>query len=675
MRFPKLYTIAGILCLLLVTTPNIQELTLLGKIDAISVSFLSLCLLLFPFSFSRGKIACFASACIAILFVAFNLLASIYFLVFQSYPLLDYWPVIKDSIDNLSIYIATLIIFILAIIILLVSIWMSKLSTITQRLQNTIFCCTFFAVFIFGQLSYKQLYSFNDTYTMRDTSASGFILRSSINSDFFYQDLETKNKNRLNTIINSIPPSGELPAAFHHSALLEFTGDISSKGYTFPFPDKFPLYKKPKEIFKTPTEENVILILLESVRASELGIYGAKYSASPNLDARAKFFSIFKNNYSTAPLTSKSEFAISCSTMDHFSGSPISSRELEIKKRCFPNILKDHGYDTYWLHGNNKEFYKRESFLTQLGIDNIVDKTNLIKKGYNSELGWGITDEELFDYTIDKLSNLPNKFYAEILTVSNHSPFNFDWGIDIPKNISYSDNQYFNSYRQGIYYTDYALNKFLDKFFSSELATNTHLIITGDHGAWAFADNTLSQITKDEQFFRMPLLIYSPNEQPKTINAMTSHIDIAPTVLDLLNIQAPNSFMGMSVYSDTDKLNKRTIYSFYDRIFSVRNNIETCVPLKACFASESCPKAKVTIKAEKSPSNMVCSTSVALENMKVSTTPTHLTSTSLINRTLLDYSQLSLTHPSDPLHSSLPYTMPKKTTNEITFQANKLLAQ
>lgn len=649
MRFPKLYTIAGILCLLLLTTPNIKELTLLGRIDAVSISFLALSLMFFPFSLSKGKIASFSAAFIACSFIAFNLLANLYFLVFQSYPLLDYWPVIQDSINHLNFPMVILFLLAITVFLLIITLGMNKISTITHRLQNTIFCSIFFILFIIGQLSYKKLYAFNDTYTMKDTSASAFLIRSSINTDFFYQDLETKNKNRLNTIINSIPPSGELPTSFHHNALLEFTGDISSINYTTPFPDKYPLYKKPKTISRTPTNENIILILLEGVRASELGLYGAQNSASPNLDSKADLFSIFKNNYSTSPLTSKSEFAINCSSMDYFSGSPISSRELEIKKKCFPKILKENGYDTYWFHGNEKEFYKREPFLTQIGIDNITDRINLIEKGYDSEIGWGITDEELFDHTINKLSSLPNKFYAEILTVSNHSPFSFDWGIDIPDHISYSDNKYFNSYRQGIYYTDYALNQFLNKFFASKLAENTHLIITGDHGAWTFADDSLSQLTKDEQFFRVPLLIYSPNTQPKIIDAMTSHIDIAPTVLDLLSIQTPNSFMGMPVYSNNDKLNKRTLYSFYDRIFSTRNGTETCVPLQACFARESCPKTKVTIKEEKVPSNMICGSTRAVQDMQVNSSPTHLASTSTVNRTLLDYSQLSLTHPSEPI--------------------------
>jgi phosphoglycerol transferase MdoB-like AlkP superfamily enzyme len=483
---------------------------------------------------------------------------------------------------------------------------------------------------------------------MKDTSASAFFLRSSLDTNFFYQDIESKEKNRLNTIKNAIPENGQLPIVFHHDSLKSLTGDTSENKYTFPYPQKFPLYKTPNVKSNNQSNENVILILLEGVRSSELGLYGSRFSATPKLDISSKAFSIFKNNYSTAPLTAKSEYAINCSTLDYFSGSPISSRKLEIKKKCIPKILKENGYETYWIHGNEKEFYKREAFLTQLGIDNIIDKAVLAEKGFDSELGWGLPDEELFDYTIDKLSNLPHKFYAEVLTVSNHSPFSFDWGIDIPEEISYSKNEYFNSYRQGIYYTDYALNIFLEKFFASKLASNTHLIITGDHGAWAFDDNSLSQLTKDEQFFRVPLLIYSPNSEPKSIEGMTSHIDIAPTILDLLKIQTPNSFMGMPVYSSAEKLNNRTLYSFYDRIYSIRDSENTCVPLLACFARDACPKSISSMKKSKNPSNMVCGSYTETQNMLQNSLPTHTTSSASVNRKLLNYSQLSLSHQSEP---------------------------
>lgn len=650
MRFPKFYIISSILCLLLISTPNIQELTLLGRLDAFSISFLALALILFPLSFSKNKTASFISAFIASSFIIYNLLASLYFHFFMSYPLLDYWPVIQDGFAQLNLLAATLLLFIVVLIFSIAFKGIQILSRFNNGpIQNFFISSILFTLFFVGQFAYKELYTYNETYTMKDTSASAFFLRSTLNTDLFYQDIESKQKHKLNTIINSLPEDGRLPEVFHYESLKTLTGDISAEGYTFPYPEKFPLYKTPLEINKIPSNENIILILLEGVRSSELGLYGAKYSATPNLDKSSKRFSISKNNYSTAPLTAKSEYAINCSTLDHFSGSPISSRRLEIKRKCIPKILSENGYDTYWIHGNEKEFYKREEFLTQLGIDNITDKTILADIGYDSELGWGLPDEELFDYTIKKLTNLPNKFYAEILTVSNHSPFNFDWGIDIPEHISYSENDYFNSYRQGIYYTDYALDLFLDKFFASELASNTHIIITGDHGAWTFNDESLSQLTKDEQFFRVPLLIYSPNAQPRIIEGMTSHIDIAPTILDLLKIQTPNSFMGMPVYSDTDTLNNRTLYSFYDRIYSTRNNNNTCAPLQACFAREACPKSKPTIKGDKNPSNMVCGSFAQTQNMQINSLPTHTTSSASINRKLLDYSQMTLTHESEPI--------------------------
>ena len=135
---------------------------------------------------------------------------------------------------------------------------------------------------------------------------------------------------------------------------------------------------------------------------------------------------------------------------------------------------------------------------------------------------------------------------------------------------------------------------------------------------------------------------------------MTSHIDIAPTILNLLKIQEPNSFMGMSAYSDAKKLNNRTLYSMYDRIYSTRNSNMTCVPLLACFTSDTCPKTKSTIKGDKNPANMICGNYIKTQNMLVNSLPTHTTSSISENRILLDYSQLSLIHESEPARKAIP---------------------
>jgi arylsulfatase A-like enzyme len=68
----------------------------------------------------------------------------------------------------------------------------------------------------------------------------------------------------------------------------------------------------------------------------------------------------------------------------------------------------------------------------------------------------------------------------------------------------------------------------------------TVIVVVGDHGIrTSEEDPAFRSGTIDEYSFHVPLLIYAPRalHQPTEIKELTSHIDVAPTVLDLLGIE------------------------------------------------------------------------------------------------------------------------------------------
>ena len=67
--------------------------------------------------------------------------------------------------------------------------------------------------------------------------------------------------------------------------------------------------------------------------------------------------------------------------------------------------------ETMWLLGDLLQNELRDDFY--------FDVPNSMLK-----LGWGQCDEEMFDYAFDILSKQKEPFFAEIMTLSNHFPFN-----------------------------------------------------------------------------------------------------------------------------------------------------------------------------------------------------------------------------------------------------------
>ena len=144
------------------------------------------------------------------------------------------------------------------------------------------------------------------------------------------------------------------------------------------------------------------------------------------------------------------------------------------------------------------------------------------------------------------------------MTVSSHYPYGWDWGIPVPMK-EYpnpkSPSEVFQNYKNAVFYEDYALGKFWEAFKKSALHENTIVVITADHGVWVFDDEqekTLLQ--KNEEFFRIPLLIYHPDiNEPIELTDTASQIDLPETVLNMLGIiEYDDFFVGKNIFQKVE---------------------------------------------------------------------------------------------------------------------------
>jgi arylsulfatase A-like enzyme len=98
---------------------------------------------------------------------------------------------------------------------------------------------------------------------------------------------------------------------------------------------------------------------------------------------------------------------------------------------------------------------------------------------------------------------------------------------------------------------------------------NTVIVVLGDHGVRVRGeDPSLVGGMIDEYSFHVPLFIYAPQalERPVTIPWLTSHIDIAPTVLDLLGVNEGRELeQGSPIWNH--ELEKRRTYFFANPLF------------------------------------------------------------------------------------------------------------
>jgi len=126
--------------------------------------------------------------------------------------------------------------------------------------------------------------------------------------------------------------------------------------------------------------------------------------------------------------------------------------------------------------------------------------------------------------------------------------------LNEPNSISNTDiKNLINLYDACINYVDYWIGKFLTALEAIGLLDNSLIILTADHGDsfgehGEFGHGERSANLYDE-IIRIPLIISAPNIRKGEIYDQVSLLDIAPTVLDFLSIQKPNSMWGESLLS------------------------------------------------------------------------------------------------------------------------------
>jgi hypothetical protein len=102
-------------------------------------------------------------------------------------------------------------------------------------------------------------------------------------------------------------------------------------------------------------------------------------------------------------------------------------------------------------------------------------------------------------------------------------------------------------YDEALHYADSAIGIVLDAI-ENYRRNETIVIITGDH-SYPEATNIKGI---HSGYTHMPLFIQTPNTQNSSVmNKIVSQVDIAPTILDELNLSVSNSFPGHNLFSDS----------------------------------------------------------------------------------------------------------------------------
>ncbi len=280
---------------------------------------------------------------------------------------------------------------------------------------------------------------------------------------------------------------------------------------------------------------NVVVIVEESLGADFVGAYGDARGLTPNLDLLASDSVLFTNVYATGTRTVRGLEAISAS-FPPIPGESIVKRPHNENLFNWSTVMAGQGYGPTFIYGGYGTFDNMNYFFGHNGY-RVVDRTDMDTPKFSNI--WGVSDEDLFRNAIryyDEQHRKGERIFSLVMTTSNHKPFTFPEGVPgVPVEGG--------GRLAGVKYADYALGRFFDEAKSHPWFGDTVFVIVGDHGARVYGREDIPL-----RSYELPLLVYSPRHlAPRRVDTVTSQIDIAPTVLGMLNVSYDSAFFGRDV--------------------------------------------------------------------------------------------------------------------------------
>jgi len=302
------------------------------------------------------------------------------------------------------------------------------------------------------------------------------------------------------------------------------------------------------ELYGVGEGKNVIFISAESIQSFVIDneLHGEEVTPFLNQLKEEEDTFYFENFYhqTSQGKTSDSEFLTENSLYPISSGA-VFFTHAQNEYHSMPEMMKQRDYSSAVLHANTESFWNRNQMYDSLEIDEFYDR-EFYDVTEENQIGWGLKDKEFFIQSIPHLRELEEPFYAKLITITNHFPFDLDEGdrtLDPYDSNSNTLNKYFSTVR----YTDEALEQFFIQLKAAGLYEDSIIVIMGDHDGISANHNKsmAAYLGKEEitpydymQLQRVPFYVHIPgNGNGETISKIAGQVDIKPTILHLLGIE------------------------------------------------------------------------------------------------------------------------------------------
>jgi len=283
-------------------------------------------------------------------------------------------------------------------------------------------------------------------------------------------------------------------------------------------------------------EQNVLLVTLDTIRTDRLSCYGSKLVRTPSIDGLAARGALFERAFSHAPLTLPSHTNILLGLTSLAHGVNESNKSIVPGEfTTLAELLKKSGYAT-------------AAFVSAFPLDSRFGLTrgfDVYDDSYPARPAAGEAYSErpagkTVAAALRWLAGRKGKWFCWVHLWDPHAPY-------APPE-PYASRFKTDPYSGEVAYVDAELGKLLGEVAKGEGRTDTLVVLTGDHGeALGEHGETGHGYFAYNVTIRVPLIIAGPGTESLRIKDAVSHVDIFPTVCELLGLVRPPSLHGESL--------------------------------------------------------------------------------------------------------------------------------
>jgi len=301
---------------------------------------------------------------------------------------------------------------------------------------------------------------------------------------------------------------------------------------------------------------NVVLVVVDTLRADALGAYGAQTGVTPNIDAFARRAAVYRRMTAQSPCTINSSPSILASLYPSEHGYVNYKTRISDRLVTLAEVLREDGYDTFAISSNPHVSVRNG--LAQ-GFDHFSDDRH-----------WADTDAEAINRAfLDWLPERPERpFFAMLWYIDPHEPYDppaafrdrhlepgqvaeMERVLDLRRRhvgLDPADQAILEGlYRAEVEYFDAQFAELLAALEERALLDDAVLVLTSDHGE-SFGENVGPDGERlyghgrslHEGELAVPLIVKLPGWRGAGVVDRTARsIDVTPTVLDAVGAAPP----------------------------------------------------------------------------------------------------------------------------------------